>query len=136
MTDLFSDIALGEALVEILTLSLKAQGAITKGDLVKMDAHTAGEIGSVSKVTGTDDKAVGIALKSVSAGEYVSVCCIGIVKVTGSGAITLGTFVKTAAPGGSYVMSAASLTVGTVGKALQTFSDGDTGLILLCPLGG
>jgi len=133
MTDVFPDIAVGEALVEVLTLSFKAKGAITKGDIVKMDTHTAGEIGSVSKVTGTDDKPIGQALKTVADGEYVPVLVIGIAKVTGSGAITLGTWVKTASPGGSYVATTASLTVGCLGKALQTFANDDMGLILIGP---
>jgi len=131
MTDLFSAVELGEAVKTEAQMSFKAQSAITKGDVVKMDTHTAGAIGSVSKVTGTDDKPIGVAQKSVSAGEYVPVLIAGIIKVTGSGAITLGTWVKTAAPGGSYVMTTASLTVGCLGKALQTFANGDTGLILL-----
>jgi len=131
LTDLFSDVELGEAVKVDAQMSFKAQSAITKGDVVKMDTHTSGSLGSVSKVTGTDDKPLGVAMKTVSAGEYVPVLVSGVIKVTGSGAITIGTWVKTAAPGGSYVMTTASLTVGCVGKALQTFTNGDTGMILI-----
>jgi len=148
MTDLFSDIAVGEALQEILTLSFKAQAAITKGQAVKMSTHTAGEVGNVT-VAGAGDKAIGIALKTVSANEYVPVLMVGVAKVTGSGAISIGAAVKSGAngvvaaavrtvtipSGGTAVTSSSAQPSMTVeagiafGFSLQTFADGDTGLI-------
>jgi len=148
MTDLFSAVEVGEAVKTDAQMSFKAQASITKGQAVKMSTHTAGAIGSVT-VAGAGDKAIGIALKSAGAGEYVPVLLQGIVKVTGSGAITIGSAVKSGASGvvaaavrtvtiptGSTAVQSTSaqpsMTVEAgvaFGFALQTFADGDTGLI-------
>jgi hypothetical protein len=148
MTDLFSTVEVGEAVKTEAQMSFKAQASITKGQSVKMSTHTAGEIGSIT-VAGAGDKAIGVALKSASAGEYVPVLLQGIVKVTGSGAITIGAAVKSGAsgvvaaavrtmtiPSGETTVTSSSaqpsMTVEAgvaFGFALQTFADGDTGLI-------
>jgi len=152
MTDLFPALALGDALDEsqAFIMDFKAQASITKGQAVKMSTHTAGEVGSVT-VAGAGDTAVGIALKTVSAGEYVTVLLKGVVKVTASGAVTIGTDVKSGA-NGVVVAAVKTVTIPTgatavtstsaqpsmtveagiaFGVALQTFADGDTGLILV-----
>jgi len=150
MADLFSELATGEALQTQLVLSFKAQATITKGQAVKMSTHTAGEIGSVA-VAGAGDKAIGVALLTVVENEYVPVLLIGVVKVTAAGAITIGASVKAAANGAvAAAVRAVSIPSGTVsvtstsaqpsmnvegglafGFALQTFADGDTGLIFV-----
>ena len=107
MTDLFSAVELGEAIKIDAQMSFKAQANITKGQAVKMSTHTAGVIGSVT-VAGAGDKAIGVALKTVNANEYVPVLLQGIVKVTASGAITIGAAVKSGASG---VVAAAVRTV-------------------------
>ena len=148
MTDLFSAVEVGESVKTEAQLSFKAQSAITKGQAVKMSTHTAGAIGSVA-TAGAGDKAIGVAQKSVAAGKYVPVLLKGIVKVTGSGAITIGAAVKSGAsgvvaaavrtvtiPSGATTVTSSSaqpsMTVEAgiaFGFALQTFADGDTGLI-------
>jgi len=131
MTDHFSDIDVGETIYGSVILSFKCQGSITKGDLVKMSTHTSGSIGTVTVVATTGDVPIGQALKSGSAGDYIPVLVKGVAKLKASGSITLGAMVKTAAPGGQYVVSTASWAAGFVGKALQSLSDGDTGLFWL-----
>jgi len=135
MTDLFPDIALGEALVEVLTLSFKAASAITKGDLVEMNTHTAGEIGSVSTINADADIVVGMALKDIASGDYGPVCVIGVVKVKSCGSITLGNSVKSEytsnATPVSLVVASGAAEKGHLGVALQTFTDEDEGLIIL-----
>jgi len=148
LTDLFSAVEVGEAVKVDAQMSFKAQAAVTKGQAVKMSTHTAGAIGSVT-VAGAGDKAIGVAMKTVAAGEYVPVLLQGIVKVTASGAITIGNAVKSGAlgvvvaavrtviiPSGSTTVTSSSaqpsMTVEAgvaFGFALQTFADTDTGLI-------
>jgi len=152
MADLFPALALGDALDETqaLIIDFKAQNAITKGQAVKMSTHTSGELGSVD-VAGAGDKAIGVALKTVVAGDPVAVLVKGATKVTASGAITIGSAVKAGASGvvvaavntvtipsgGTTVTSTSANPSMTVeagiafGIALQTFANGDTGLILV-----
>lgn len=150
MTDLFPDADLGEAISEVYRMSFMCQSAVTKGRCVKLDTHTASEIGSISEA-GAGDKVVGIAMRSGEAGEYIPVLIMGIIKATASGAITLGTAVKAAAngkvqtaaetvtiPSGATTVTSTSaqpsMTVEAgiaFGVALQTFADGDTGLIAI-----
>jgi len=150
MTDLFPDADLGEAISEVYRMSFKCQSAVTKGRCVKLDTHTDGEIGSISEA-GAGDKVIGVAMRSGEAGEYIPVLIIGIIKVTASGAISLGAPVKAAAngkvqaaaetvtiPSGATTVTSTSaqpsMTVEggiAFGVALQTFSDGDTGLVAI-----
>lgn len=146
--DLFSELDLGEALQATLVLSFKAQGTVHKGYPAKMDTHTADEIGSVSEA-GVGDKAIGVFLKDAVADEMVAVLLIGVVKVTGSGSITIGSAVK-AATGGKVAAAVRTVSIPTGGTtvtstsaqpsmtveagvafgfALQTFANGDEGLI-------
>ena len=128
MADLYPAVELGEAVKIDALLSFKAETAITKGQVVKLDTHTDGELGSVSPC-GAGETPIGVALKSAAAGDYVPVLVRGIVKVTASGAITLGSKLKPAADGKVAAAAAADDWTTGLGRALQTFADGDTGLI-------
>ena len=139
MADLYPAVELGAAVKIDALLSFKAEAAITKGQVVKLDTHTDGELGSVSPA-GDGDKPIGVALKDAAAGDYVPVLVRGIVKVTAAGAIPLGSKVRTAAGGKVQAVDDQAVDEGgtatytiyytsLVGRALQTFADGDTGLI-------
>ncbi len=144
MADLFPNAALGEVVSPFSEIvSLKAQSAITKGQLVKLDTHTAEEPGSVSPA-GAGDRGFGVAMQDIAAGEWGPVCTKGWIKVTGSGAITIGQKVKAGAAGvvvavadldapSSYAEATMQTEFDKVndacGDALQTFADGDTGII-------
>lgn len=146
MADLYPAVGLGDAPFEISKIPMKCETAVTKGDVVEYDTHTSGELPSVSTTTGASKKVAGVALRSGAAGEVIPVLKAGIVKVTASGAITLGDKVVSAANGAVAASAAldAPATYGEAamqaeldkveqrfGVALQTFADGDTGLILL-----
>ena len=130
MTDLFPGLTLGEALDESQSyiLPFKLGGTVAKGDVVKFSAHTAGELPAVVQATQYATNVLGVALKAGVSGDIIPVLIFGVVKVTASGAITGGVLVVAGATG--YVE-----TIGTqthekvIGKALQTFGDGDTGLV-------
>jgi len=148
LTDLFSAVEVGEAVKVDAQMSFKAQSAITKGQAVKMSTHTSGAIGSVA-TAGASDKAIGVAMRTAAASEYVPVLLRGIIKMTASGAITIGASVKSGAsgvasaavrtvtiPSGATTVTSSSaqpsMTVEAgvaFGFALQTFADSDTGLI-------
>jgi len=99
LTDLFPDVPnVGDVLIDMVSESFKAQNAITKGQLVKISTHTAGEISSVD-VAGAGDKAIGMAKKTVVAGEQVPVLRLGKAKITAGGAITTGAAIKAGATG-------------------------------------
>jgi len=132
MTDLWPDAELGEMITDGEVLSFEAEAAITKGDPVYLSADM--------KVTGTSagtEHVIGVALNTVAAGEFCSVCVKGMIKVTGKGVITRGGPVQ-AADAASKVMALVDaaavgdvddLIAKTLGYAFQTFADGDTGLI-------
>ena len=152
MADLFPALALGDCLDEAQAkiFNMKVGVAVTKGQAVKPHTHTAGELCSVQPA-GLGDKALGVALKSGGVGTSIPVLVSGIVKVTASGAITMGAPVKSGAagvvvaavntvtiPSGATAVTSdvaqPSMTVESgiaFGIALQTFADTDTGLILL-----
>jgi len=150
LTDLFPDCDLGQSVSEVYRLSFKCESAVTKGACVKLDTHTAGEIGSIS-VAGAGDKPIGVALKSGDAGDYIPVLVVGVVKVTASGAISIGDPIKAAAngkvqaavntvtvpTGATGVTSTSAQPSMTVesgiafGVALQTFANNDTGLVAI-----
>jgi hypothetical protein len=129
MADLYPALDLGEMLNEGLVLDFEANNAITKGQAVKLVA-VASDLPKVD-VAGVGEMAIGVAMKTVVAGEQCSVAMAGaIIKVTGSGVITAGGAVKAGAAG--VVVSGTRLTDGTIfATPLQTFADGDTGLILV-----
>lgn len=136
MADLFPDIAVGEVLVEGLTLPFVAEAAITKGQVVKVTVAAASGTLARVNVAGAGEIGIGVALKSVTAGEEVPVCVAGVVKVGAiAGAIAVGSRVKTAA-GGKITVAADTDIVGILGIALQTFAaaTADDGLIYLCPI--
>ena len=152
MADLFPALALGDCLDEAqaVVVSMKVGATVTKGQTLKPHTHTSGELCSVQPAD-LGDKALGVALKGGAVGEVIPVLLKGGVKVTGSGAITMGAPVKSGAAGvvvaavntvtipsgATAVTSSAaqpSITVESgiaFGLAMQTFADGDTGLILV-----
>ena len=133
MADLFSSWEVGEG-YGILIQSFKCESAVTKGQLVVANTHTSGEYVSVSTAGAAATDVIGVALASGQAEEYVPVMLIGIAKVTASGAITAGEKVRSAANGAVQAMPAtpsAGDEKQIVGRALQDFANGDTGLILV-----
>lgn len=134
MTDLWPDAEVGEMVSDGIVLSFEAASAITKGDLVYLSADM-----KVTKCSAATQFTIGVALNTVAAGEFCSVCLRGVVKVTAGGAIDRGKAVQTDANARIIVLAdgSASYTAGdipdrisrAVGIALQTFASGDTGLI-------
>ena len=151
MADLFPALALGDCLDEVQAkiFNMKVGIAITKGQTVKPYTHTVGELCSIQPAA-LGSKAFGVALKGGGVGESIPVLVSGIVKVKGLGVITMG--VPVTSGDGGVVAGAVAVTIPTgtttvtsssaqptmairggleLGIALQTFADGDTGLILL-----
>lgn len=128
MTDLFPAIITGDALDEkqATIVPFVCNGAVTKGNAVKVSTHIAGAIAKCA-VAGAGDHMRGVALKSGADGEVVPVLILGGVKVVASGAITAGQGVK------SDVAGAVAYDSSNVydSYALQTFADGDVGLIFV-----
>ena len=134
MVDLWPDAEVGEMISNGIVLSFEAASAITKGDLVYLSADM-----KVSKCSAATQFAIGVALKTVEAGGFCSVCVRGVVKVTAGGTIDRGKAVQTDANAKVIVLAdgSASYTAGdvpdrisrAVGISLQTFASGDTGLI-------
>ena len=152
MADLFPALALGDCLDEAqaIVINMKVGTAVTKGQVVMADTHTVGELCSVKP--GLDSASViGVALKSGEVGVSIPVLLKGVVKVTSLSAISVGALVKCGANGtvriaGDAVIIPSGTTTVTstsaqptmlveggiaLGKALQTFADGDAGLILI-----
>ena len=138
MADLFPDIDVGEMLTPGVVLSFEAAAAITKGQAVYLSDDM-----KVSPATSAQD-CIGIALKSVNAGEQCPVCVRGIVKVEAGGAIARGKAVYAGDSAGRVLEltdqpvdegGTATYTIyynRKLGTALQTFSAaGDKGLILV-----
>jgi len=152
MADLYPALALGDCLDEAQAkvFNMKVGATVTKGQAVKPHTHTSGELCSVQPA-GAGDKALGVALKSGGVGDSIPVLVSGIVKMTASGAITMGAPVKSGAagvvvaavntvtiPSGATAVTSdvaqPSMTVESgiaFGIAMQTFADADTGLILV-----
>jgi len=128
MADLFSKAALGEAVLIIAQLTLKAEADITKGQVVIANTHTAEELVSVSPAGAAAANVIGVAMQDISAGEWGPILICGIIKVTASGAIVAGIKVVTGAAG-VVVTVGANTFEKVIGFALQDFGDGDTGLI-------
>ena len=152
MADLFPALALGDCLDEAQAkvINIKVGATVAKGQAVKSHTHTVGELCSVQPAD-LGDKALGIALKGGEVGESIPVMFRGIVKMMAGGVITIGSPVKAGATG-VVVVAATIVTIPTgatavtstsanpsitvesgiaFGIALQTFADGDTGLISL-----
>lgn len=132
MTDLYPALALGDCLDEAqaLIVDYKCESAVTKGQVVKFDTHTAGELPSISTAGAAATNCFGVALKSGAAGEVIPVLVRGIVKVTASGAITGGVLIVSGASG-VVVTVGANTFEKVIGRAIQTFADGDTGLVFI-----
>lgn len=132
MADLWPDADLGEMISDGIVFSFEAEAAITKGDPVYLSDDM-----KVTKTSAGTEHAIGVALNTVAAGEFCSVCVRGVVKVTGKGAITRGGAVQAADAASKVMALADAAAVGdvddriarTLGYAFQTFADGDTGLI-------
>jgi len=134
VTDLWPDAEVGEMVSDGTVLSFEAASTITKGDLVYLSADM-----TVSKCSAATQHALGVALSTVSTGEYCSVCTRGVIKVTAGGAIDRGKAVQTDADANVIVLADGSGSYDasdipdrisrTIGVALQTFANGDTGLI-------
>jgi hypothetical protein len=132
MADLYPALALGDCLDESQAHieTFKCASAVTKGQVVVFNTHTAGELPSVSTAGAAAGNCLGVALKSGAAGEYIPVLIRGVVKVTASGAITGGTPVVSGASGTVAALGANTFEK-VIGRALQTFADTDTGLVLI-----
>jgi predicted RecA/RadA family phage recombinase len=136
MTDLWSDAEIGEIIGDGTVYSFEAEGNISKGKCVYLSSDM-----KVSQCSAEGD-AIGIALRDVNAGEFCPVCVRGVVKVTAYGAITRGTAVQTHTNGDVKALADQAVDEGGTGTytiyyarklgfALQTFADGDTGLIIM-----
>jgi hypothetical protein len=130
MADLFPALGLGDALDEAqsIILPLKLAGTVTKGNVVKFSAHTAGELPSVVQGTQYATNCFGVALKSGVSGDIIPVLVRGIVKVTASGAITGGVLIVAGAAGAVETVGSQTFEK-VIGMAVQTFADADTGLV-------
>ena len=135
MTDLWPDAEIGEMISDGVVLSFEAAAAITKGDLVYLSADM-----KVSKCSAATQYAIGVALKTVAAGEFVSVCVRGVVKVAFGAAASRGAAVQTDANARAVTVADGSGTytpaeipdriARAVGICLTAASaSGDTGLI-------
>jgi len=91
-----------------LVLTFTAGAAISKGDPVYLTGD-----GEVSPAT-SDQPCIGVALNNASAGEEVSVCVFGIVKVVAGEAISAGAKVK----GADSSKRVLALVVGTDSETL------------------
>jgi len=136
MADLWPDAEVGEMVGDGVVYSFEAEGAITKGRCVYLSSDM-----KVSQCAASSN-AIGVALKTVTAGEFCPVCVCGVVKVTAGGAITRGVAVQTDANGNVVALADQAVNEGGTGTytvyyarrlgfALQTFASGDTGLILI-----
>jgi len=136
VTDLWPDAETGEMISDGVVLSFEAAGAITKGKTVYLSADM-----KVSQCTAATQYAIGVALKTVAVGEFCPVCVRGVVKVAAGGAISRGAQVQTDASGNIIVLADGSATytpgelpdrvARALGVALQTFANGDTGLVFV-----
>jgi len=134
LTDLWPDAETGEMISDGVVVSFEAAGAITKGKAVYLSADM-----KVSQCTAATQYAVGIALKTVAQGEFCPICVRGVIKVTAGGAISRGVQVQTDASANIIALADGSATytpselpdrvARALGVALQTFANGDTGLV-------
>lgn len=132
MADLYPALALGDVLDEANAHVIKAkcETAVTKGQVVIFNTHTAGEIPSVSTAGAAAANCFGVAMKTGSAGDIIPVCVDGVVKLTASGAIVGGVMIVSGASGVIVTVGANTFDK-IIGRALQTFADTDTGLAFI-----
>lgn len=132
MADEFSKVALGEAVLNVSQMTVKAESAITKGDIVQWKTHTDDELASVEPAGNESLIVAGIALKDISAGEWGPMLNIGIVKAL-SGGSTLGKHQMAVTPVGTDGIGFKdSDAYGKVcARAVQTIGSGNTGLFFI-----
>lgn len=110
-------------------LNMTAGGTIAQHRLVKLDS-TAGQVVVTSAIT---DLAIGAVNISAVSGDPVPVQTMGVVKLTASGAITLGDEVMPTSSGSGKVVTSSGATAKSVGVALEAaLADGDVIAVLLC----
>ena len=93
-----------------------AGGAITAGDVVKMDSGATRSLRSTTVVQGgADNLAIGVALETVASGEAIRVCVGGYIEnVACDGGILLGALVAPIAAGEVGAVGAGFAPVGVV----------------------
>lgn len=128
--DNFPQIALGDAYDEAQATiyNAKCETAVTKGQIVIFNTHTAGALPSVSTAGALATNCMGVALKSGAIGESIPVLVRGRVKVTATGAITGGVMIVAGAAGVVATIGANTFEK-VIGRSVQTFADTDTGLV-------
>jgi len=133
MVDEFSPVALGDAIIELLVLPMKASAAITKGDVVKVTAHQDDDLPTIETATDAATTCVGVALQDMAQDEVGEVLVLGVVKVTaGAVGITLGAAIEAAAAG---AVEAGTTAGAIIGRGLQTVASAATGLVFINCLG-
>lgn len=132
MADKFSKVALGEAVVNISQITVKAESAVTKGDIVQWKTHTDDEVASVEKAANESLIVAGVVLRDIGAGEYGPMLNIGIIKAL-SGGSTLGKHQMAVTPVGASGIGFkdADAYNKVCARAVQTMSSGDTGLFFI-----
>jgi len=132
MADLFAALALGDCLDERQAHieNFKCESSVTKGQVVIFNTHTADALPSVSTAGAAAANCLGVALKSGGAGEYIPVLIRGAVKVKSSGAITGGVMIVSGATGVIVTVGANTFDK-IIGRAVQTFGDGDDGIAFI-----
>lgn len=136
--DLFPALDLGDCLDEAqaVIIDVVLAGPVSKGDVVARSAAVSGDLDSVVQADAASELVVGVALKAGVTGDVIPVLKQGIVKVTAPAAITGGTKIVSAATGGVAALAADTFTglqlvAQVIGRALQTFGAGDTGLVFI-----
>jgi len=129
-------------IVEGLTVGFcYATAGVTEGYAVKVGTHATGKV-PVTVSAGVGD-AIGIALKTATAGEYVPVVFQGIYRMDTTSNVTLGTYVMGASGGATVLGVGTGFSTNGVlfggssyvlGRALQTATSGDEILIYINPI--
>jgi hypothetical protein len=134
MADLYPGLALGDAVDEEQAViePFKCESAVTKGQVVIFNTHTAGELPSVSTAGALATNVMGVAMKTGAIGETIPVLRTGLVKVKAVGAIVGGVLIVIGAAGTVSTIGANTFEK-VVGMAIQTFADGDEGIVDLRP---
>lgn len=132
MTDLFPAIALGDALDEEQAhiVPYKCESAVTKGQIVIFNTHTAAELPSVSTAGAAAINAIGMAMKTGGVGRVIPVLMSGVCKATSTTGVTGGVLLVCGASGTVETVGANTFEK-IIGRALQTLGAGDTGLVAI-----
>jgi len=81
----------------LITAEVDSNATVTMGQVVYISA--AGAIPKVKPTTGASKAVIGVALTSGTAGKKITVVCRGLVRVTASGSITMGSRISSDAGG-------------------------------------